>query len=169
MIGKTTENAKLDEPKWYRNHYRCEDCNVDWHMEWDATCDDRCPKCNVSYTPISSEDIPEPKNKLPNREDAGIKQLALDYVENKIFTSANTDPNVVGMVFMPILFGATKGLDPEDIGLIFSYMKDAGPRSINGYPMFMSCGFLNQHDNKLFWEYVDVLNAQRKSFLNHKF
>lgn len=44
---------------WFLNHYRCEECNVDWSDEWDATCDDECPECGVSYTPVSSDDLPD--------------------------------------------------------------------------------------------------------------
>jgi hypothetical protein len=163
----TEENSKLD---WFRNHYHCEECNLDWDMEWDATCDDRCPKCDHAYTPVSSESIEEPHRKIPNQSNEDIKKLALCYVENGIFTSADIRPNSVelGMVFMPLLFGAVRGLDVNDIGLVYSEMGSAGPRSVNGYPMFTSCRFLNQHDNKLFWEYVDILNAQREAFLNSK-
>jgi hypothetical protein len=164
----TEEKEKLDG-QWYRNHYHCEDCNTSWDMEWDAVCDNPCPKCNKAYSPVSSEEIPEPCRKLPNREDKDLKQLALDYIENRIFTSAQTEPNVLGMVFMPLLFGGTKGMDREDIGLVYSYMSEAFKLNWTKHPMFMSCGFLNIHDNKLFWEYVDILQAQRTAFLEHKF
>lgn len=38
----------------------------------------------------------------------------------------------------------------RDLGVFYAYMKDSGPRSINGYPMFFSCGVLHKQD----WELV---------------
>lgn len=38
----------------------------------------------------------------------------------------------------------------ENLGVIYAYHKDALPRSVNGYPMFMSCVLLH----KLDWELV---------------
>jgi hypothetical protein len=36
-----------------------------------------------------------------------------------------------------------------NLGVIYAYMSDAGPRGINGYPMFTSCGFLHTEDWKV--------------------
>jgi len=41
----------------FRNFYKCSKCGHEWSMEWHATCDDRCPKCNTSISPTRSEDI----------------------------------------------------------------------------------------------------------------
>lgn len=41
---------------WFNNHYR--HCGVEWTMEWDATCDDDCPKCGHDITPYKSDDLP---------------------------------------------------------------------------------------------------------------
>lgn len=38
----------------------------------------------------------------------------------------------------------------ENLGVIYAEMKDAGPRSINGYPIFWACSYLH----KLDWEIV---------------
>jgi hypothetical protein len=40
----------------FRNHYACP-CGNTWTDEWDATCDDRCPLCDTSCSPIESEDL----------------------------------------------------------------------------------------------------------------
>lgn len=43
----------------FLNHYECPRCNCKWSDEWDATCDDDCPKCgNRHISPTHSEDIP---------------------------------------------------------------------------------------------------------------
>lgn len=38
----------------------------------------------------------------------------------------------------------------EDLGVLYAYMKDAGPRAVNGYPVFFSCSYLHKKD----WELV---------------
>lgn len=108
-------------------------------------------------------------NKVPVRPDQELKKLALEYTEGKIFGSWNiheTDQkSVIGMVFMPITFMLKKDL-PEDIAHVYAYMHEAGPRSINGYPMFYSCYMLNEADYKKFVEYVNKIRKQREEFLN---
>lgn len=41
----------------FANQYYCHDCVYGWSMEWDSMCDDRCPRCNTSLTPVFSEEI----------------------------------------------------------------------------------------------------------------
>lgn len=44
---------------WFLNRYRCDECEVDWSDEWDCQCDDECPECGVSYTPVESTETDE--------------------------------------------------------------------------------------------------------------
>lgn len=39
----------------YINSYECP-CGTTWDDEWDCMCDDRCPVCNTSCEPVSSEE-----------------------------------------------------------------------------------------------------------------
>lgn len=77
-----------------------------------------------------------------------IKQLALDIHAGKVYTDRHCgNISEISMVFMPLAFGL--GLDPEDekkIGLVYEYMDQAGPRSINGKPTFSSMRFLDTND-----------------------
>lgn len=41
----------------YLNHYRCEECDVEWSDEWSCQCDDECPECGRDFTPVSSDDL----------------------------------------------------------------------------------------------------------------
>jgi DNA-directed RNA polymerase subunit RPC12/RpoP len=42
---------------WFRNFYRCANCNRTWTDEWSATCDDDCPHCGARHmSPYKSED-----------------------------------------------------------------------------------------------------------------
>jgi len=45
---------------WYRNHYHCGDCGMDWEDEWSSCCDDECPNCGSSdWSPSRSDDLTE--------------------------------------------------------------------------------------------------------------
>ena len=45
---------------WYRNHYHCGDCGIDWEDEWSCCCDDECPECGSRHwSPEASEDLTE--------------------------------------------------------------------------------------------------------------
>ena len=46
----------LKNSGWFINYYHCKDCDEFWQMEWDADCDDKCPKCHSAYTPYKSEE-----------------------------------------------------------------------------------------------------------------
>jgi hypothetical protein len=75
---------------------------------------------------------------------ARLTQFVLNVCDRVVFTSAQIlEPEMVCMVFMPLMLGAKV---PEDVGCIWEYMKDAVPRSINGYPSFFSCHFMNKED-----------------------
>jgi len=42
---------------WFRNHHACPHCGTRWQNEWSCMCDDRCPNCDLSCTPVESEDL----------------------------------------------------------------------------------------------------------------
>jgi hypothetical protein len=45
---------------WFRNYYRCEDCEREWSDEWSCTCDDDCPHCGARHmSPYESDDLTE--------------------------------------------------------------------------------------------------------------
>lgn len=111
-------------------------------------------------------------NSLPQEK---LDEIAKDIALNKIFTSAHMRESdwgtVMGLVFMPLALGAFAQEKPQDfevgalkeepvmlqdIGLIYEYWDQAGPRSINGYPIFWSCRYLNHEDTKY------VLDEARK-------
>jgi hypothetical protein len=145
---------------------------------------------------------------ISRMEPDALKQFIRDYMDNRIFTSADIRSRDeegwardMGMVFMPVMFGclhvtievpeppddvpedmtveewevmraeyprklelakkaedmAFKALTAE-LGVVWSYNKDALPRGVNGYPMFMSCSLMHKDD----WEAaVKVFNKTR--------
>lgn len=52
------------------------------------------------------------------------------------------------------------------IGMVYEYLKNAGPMSINGYPFFMSLRLLNKEDNAKVWEYYEAYKKLRESVDN---
>jgi len=86
--------------------------------------------------------------------DGQVKILAERILKNEIFTDHHVrEQDLVPRIFMTVAF---IGNDPEACGafkknppgMIYAEMKDAAPRSINGYPMFFSCSFLSQKDTE---------------------
>lgn len=104
--------------------------------------------------------------KREDKSDSELKVLASDIFDGKIFTNRhlpNDGLDNMEMVFMPIALGAFSKLTDEecnDIGLIYEYLDKASPRSVNGYPTFMSFHVLNVREfekmSKYYIEYKDL-------------
>lgn len=43
----------------YRNHYRCEGCQVDWTDDYEGECDTDCPTCGQTTRPSKSAQLVE--------------------------------------------------------------------------------------------------------------
>jgi hypothetical protein len=90
----------------------------------------------------------------PSKSPEQLKELARDLYSGRIFTSAqirnlDMNPDLVGMVFLPLAFGAFAEAPKEvfdRIGVVFAHMAEASPRAVNGYPTFFSCAVLNKPD-----------------------
>lgn len=85
---------------------------------------------------------------LPKEE---LQKFVRDYLAGDIFTHQMIhNPNDIGMVFMPLTFGAVTDWTKEeidDIGCVYARYSDGTfPMSVNGYPIFKSCGFLHKDD-----------------------
>lgn len=97
---------------------------------------------------------------IKRQSDAELKQLAKDIVAGKVFHSGmlhESDSHIAGSIFMPLTFMTAKqmkALRKDNPGLIYEYMDKAGPRAINGYPIFTSCRMLNQKDLEKLREYI---------------
>lgn len=102
------------------------------------------------------------------KTDEEIRQLAVDAEGGLVFTdrhiNKNEDPGILGSVFMPLAFmdGGQKKSFQEDvasgkIGLIYEEMEKAMPRSINGYPIFMSMKYLSKDEADRFFEAIKQL------------
>lgn len=101
-----------------------------------------------------------------------LRQLAMDIANGHVFTSRHIrehDLDKIGMIFMPILFMTSEQHEEwkeTGVTLIYEYNSKAGPRSVNGYPMFMSCAALNKTDDARVWELVRDVEVKTKAFLD---
>lgn len=96
-----------------------------------------------------------PKSRLPRKSDEEIAELARALVEGRIFTSlqvAEPDQHLLRMIFMPLGFIDRKAklemVRKDRPGCFYADMKDAGPRAINGYPIFFSMSMLSEEDTR---------------------
>jgi hypothetical protein len=94
------------------------------------------------------------------KTDKEIRQIVKDVYSGQVF--ATNDTNIINLSFMVFML-----MDPEqapkDVGLVYEYMSEAGPRSINGYPMFFSARYLTveetQRFNKYYKEYEEIMKG----------
>jgi len=96
----------------------------------------------------------------PDKSEAELRQLAIEMVEGKIFGDWQVDDDAtVRLVFLPLSFCGPAQL-PRNIGGIYEYVNQAGPRAINGYPMFMTMQFMTDKDREaiipMIKEYVEL-------------
>lgn len=107
--------------------------------------------------------------KLPSMKPEELKKLAVDYKEGRIFTNRHLSrPEEIGMVFMCLpLMGKDDilKLKQADPGLVYEYVNARMPRSVNGYPMFISARFLSQNDTRKFLKIVETLDEAEKEAL----
>ena len=82
------------------------------------------------------------------KTDEQLKQLAKDIHTGVVFTSNHLpqeDPMLLGAVFMPLVMMSDQQQQDfvaQNPGMVYEYIEKAGPRSMNGYPMFMSFQFI---------------------------
>jgi hypothetical protein len=74
--------------------------------------------------------------------DAGMVFMPLALMNRELVESVN---KFMRDCDMPQVVPVEPGL-PADLGMIWEYMSKAGPRSVNGVPMFMSMRFLSKDD-----------------------
>lgn len=95
----------------------------------------------------------KPALEVPRMPEEDLKKFVLEFLGGHIFTdkhiSPNASPDMVGMIFMPIAMGAFSECSRDSlkqIGCIWEYNSQALPRSINGYPCFMSLHIMHVDD-----------------------
>lgn len=89
---------------------------------------------------------------LPRVSDDKLREFVNDFLSNRIFTSAHVkdaDVELIPNIFLPLSFGCFSSLQPaslDQIGCIYEYYEKSSPRSLNGYPIFLSFNLLHIDD-----------------------
>lgn len=103
---------------------------------------------------------------LPKHTDDELREIAVGINSGTIFTDRHIKPEEASMIFMPLLFMTNKQraeLKKDKPGLFFQHLSEAGPRAINGYPMFTSMHVLNQEETKRVFDMVAKLREVVKT------
>lgn len=100
-----------------------------------------------------------------NKTDKEIKEIAKGIYRGEIFSSMQIreeDAHMVLNIFMPLAFMPPidrKQLMINEIAHFYGEMKDAAPKSINGYPVLFSLNCLSKDDStKVIEEYKKIVN-----------
>jgi hypothetical protein len=102
----------------------------------------------------------EDKEPLPDKD---LKDLAIAMRAGTVFSSdhlRSSEANMLGMVFMPFMLGGAalhRQIDLHDLTLFYEHLDQAGPRSINGLPMFFSMRYLNRADHSRLYEKMSAI------------
>jgi hypothetical protein len=78
------------------------------------------------------------------------------------FSSYIRNPEDIRMVFMVIGFGGLDGVDVHQIGVVYEEWDKAGPRTVNGMPIFMSCQLIHKDD----WSEIVDLYEKAKAAID---
>lgn len=106
------------------------------------------------------------------RSDQELKTLALDLFKGNIYSDRHIHKSKLEqdlpLVFMPLALmneKEHKAFVKEEPYFIYEYLDKAGPRSINGMPMFMSLRSLNKADSDRMFEFYEELKKQEEEFM----
>ena len=82
---------------------------------------------------------------IPRMNSQELKDFILGYCDRQIYTCWDCAEEEIGQVFMILMFLENKD-DLLEAGCIWEHMKEAGPMSCNGKPMFLSCHLMHKKD-----------------------
>ena len=106
------------------------------------------PNYNITESDIEEGSIVDRHRPPLSKEE--IKKLALAMYRGEIFTSMQVkEPSMLSMVFMVLMFMdevQQRELIASGVVHFYAEMKDAGPRSVNGYPCFFGASTLTAED-----------------------
>lgn len=98
-----------------------------------------------------------------------IYDLAVKAVAGRVIFSQQVPAELVSSVFMPLLFmdedARQKLMDATESGEvaeIYEHLDNAGPRGINGYPIFMSMKTISRADLDTLVEMIAKLSKLRE-------
>lgn len=105
------------------------------------------------------------------KTDEELYQIATDMLEDKVFTSYQIPEYALSnltMIFMPLLFmdeKQKKAMKRHKASMFYEYYTEAGNRSVNGYPIFMSMRYINIDDSTRLREIYEKIKEKKESLI----
>lgn len=102
-----------------------------------------------------------------------INVLADDIYRDRVFTSCHIRQEDMGMlltIFMPLVFADMKIIEQmrnDAPGMIYEHFSEAGSRSVNGYPTFVSFHIVSKEDTKKVWEKFERIKKAVSEVIKH--
>lgn len=104
------------------------------------------------------------------KTDQELRELALGIEARTIFTDRHIPEDqrahMLKNVFLPLALLSPEHKEEllkEDIALVYEHMKDAGPRSTNGFPNFFSMRFLTAAETEKVMGYIEELRQFKEA------
>lgn len=101
------------------------------------------------------------------RTDDELKQLAWSIVAGRVYTDRHLpEGHPASMVFMILAFLSAEqrqSLIAREPVLIYEYLSEAGERSGNGQPMFLTCNFVYAPEWPKLREYIEAYVVAKAS------
>ena len=111
--------------------------------------------------PEESKDVPVTEWVYTPLTDEQLEKLAWDIMGGAVFGTWS-HPDAARMCFLILMFldkPALEAMEKAEIVHAYQYMSQAGERSVNGMPMFMSSRFLNKADTAKLQVRLDEIKA----------
>lgn len=111
---------------------------------------------------------------LKDRTDEELKQLAVDIIDEKFFSTIGMpehDFHLLSMIFMPLALmdeETANGIGEKDPVAFYADMSKRLQRSINGYPIFGEVGMILRSEWERFAIFYNQYLNMKKSFLNNE-
>lgn len=103
-----------------------------------------------------------------------LKQIAVDFAEGKIFSNlhltSDHDQHLLPMIFMPLALGAdlAEKAQSGECYMIYEYIDKAGPRGINGYPIFFSLRYISKAEYVIMMQHYNNYVDMKNEFLDEE-
>lgn len=99
-----------------------------------------------------------------------LKTLAIDIAEGRVFHDRllGDDKGMLASVFMPLMLMDKAQIDALAVlkpVFFYEYYSEAGPRSVNGFPIFFSFSYLNQEELAIVSKSIKGYESRRRRFL----
>jgi hypothetical protein len=75
--------------------------------------------------------------------------------------------DMLRMVFMPLAFidkEAHEQMKADEVDMFYEYVSEAGPRSVNGMPIFMSVQTLTRTESLKCWGFLEQYRKLKEEF-----